>query len=131
MISVYQSHGLHSVTSEPLNVEINEIVFNHNGRLLICACSDGSIQLFDVNHLTRLDKWIAHKGSVLKVALSADTNSLTSIGADRMIRNWDLKFSDPNRLEQISWDLNTKDSDQPVWEYEVAILIFRVAHIKD
>eukprot|EP00494_Astrolonche_serrata_P031632 UN31901 len=120
MLSIWHLNGLMSVKSQqPLPVEINSIEFNHNNKLLICGCDDGTIRIYDVRQLTRLDKWKAHDTRILSMHLNNVSNSVVSISSDWKVRHWNI--SSTKKDPQREWILQT-NTDNPlyIWEYERA-----------
>lgn len=61
-------------------------VFNHNGSLVVCGCSDGSIRTLDMRYSECLDLWEAHSGPVSALHLTPDLNTCFSFGFDHKVR---------------------------------------------
>ena len=71
----------------------HELAFNHNGKMLACACADGEIRLFDVNAGRLVAKWRAHpKGhAATSVAFSNDNERVFGVGTDGVVAEWSLR----------------------------------------
>ncbi len=63
-----------------------------NGRLLISACRDGSLKVWDVQTGLEMHTLIGHNSSVHKVALTSDSRLALSASSDKTLKLWDLKL---------------------------------------
>ncbi|XP_054258850.1 WD repeat-containing protein 91 [Macrosteles quadrilineatus] len=73
--------------------------YNHNGQLLVCGCSDGTVRTLDLRHGDVVDSWSGHQGAVTQLQLTPDQNHCYSLGTD-------------NKLYRHSFN----QPKQPVWE---------------
>ena len=73
------------------SIQIKQVEFSRDGKLLFAAQ-----QLRSTPHLFRADTWEevipyeGHAGKILSLRFSADGKSLQSIGADNLVRAWDV-----------------------------------------
>lgn len=69
---------------------VNCCVFSHNGQLLLCGTSGGSICLFDVRTHECITNWVAHESEVFSVQFSGDEATCFSMGAESALRQWNV-----------------------------------------
>jgi WD40 repeat protein len=70
------------------DIAITNILFNHNGTMLLTAANDGMIRIYDVNTQTPIMKWRAHNGCVTSVQFSRNETTILSTGTDNRIVQW-------------------------------------------
>jgi mono/diheme cytochrome c family protein len=75
---------------ESLSGEANAAVFSTDGRLVLFACSDKSVVLWDVPGRREQRRLIGHTGAVWSVALSSDGRYALSGASDSTVRLWDV-----------------------------------------
>ncbi|HEV3339801.1 MAG TPA: serine/threonine-protein kinase [Pirellulales bacterium] len=68
---------------------IRAVAFHPDGTRLACACSDGTIRLWDLENRQELLSLSGHEGAVMAVAFSSGGNKLYSAGVDKTLRVWD------------------------------------------
>ncbi|XP_043218891.1 WD repeat-containing protein 91-like [Amphibalanus amphitrite] len=76
--------------SLPAGVSCGSAEFNHNGQLLLCACSDGHVRVYDGRMEGCISDWTAHTGAALTVHLSPDQTHIYTLGADNKLVTWSL-----------------------------------------
>ena len=103
LYSLKTGHLIHKFQGIPMNHHINTMIFNHNGNMLITACSDGIIRIYDMIQYDIIMEWKAHKAQITHITLSKDENTLWSTSLDGYIMKWSLhrcqllrKFIIPN-----------------------------------
>jgi WD40 repeat protein/tRNA A-37 threonylcarbamoyl transferase component Bud32 len=67
---------------------IRAVAFHPDGTRLACACSDGTIRLWDLESRQELISLAGHQGDVAAVVFSIDGTKLYSAGIDKTIRIW-------------------------------------------
>jgi len=70
------------------------IAYNHNGRMLAAACTDGMVRLFDLQgERAQIAAWAAHQAVAPASALAfgIDQTSVLSLGADGVLAEWSLR----------------------------------------
>jgi WD40 repeat protein len=89
--------------AEPLVIwegnEVNSLAFGRGGEWIAAACGDGSLRVWDagtgrrvrvINH--------AHDRFASSVALHPDGNHLASVGADHLVKVWDVTTDTPRQV---------------------------------
>lgn len=69
---------------------ITSVCFNHNGKMLAAAATDGMIHLFDTYASLPITGWPAHDSSVSCVKFGSDQASIFSLGTDGKVLEWSL-----------------------------------------
>lgn len=64
---------------------VNGCTINHNGSLVVCGCSDGSVRIVDLRCSDVIARWPAHKGQVFTVRLSHHQEKLYTVGSDNKV----------------------------------------------
>ncbi|MEO9533201.1 MAG: caspase family protein [Crocinitomicaceae bacterium] len=117
---------------------VGDFDFNEDGSMIVSACWDGKVKVWDVNSGMQVARLNEHKGSVYAVSWSKESNLIASAGADNKVVLWnpvnntivaelightdavtDLEFTDEGRkLISLSaegqlkvWDVNNKSED--------------------
>lgn len=67
------------------------VAFHPDGRRLAAGTSSGTIEIWDVATLERVDTIVGHQGSVFGVHYSPDGQRLVSGGNDTAVRVWDVE----------------------------------------
>jgi len=70
--------------------QINTVVFNHNGAMLITGGGDGMIRVFDMMTCTPIMVWQAHSAQLTCLRLSSDETTVMSFGLDGIINEWNV-----------------------------------------
>jgi len=65
------------------------VAFSPDDTRVACACSDGTVRLWDIRSRQELIALRGHQGAARAVAFSADGNRLYSVGGDLVVREWD------------------------------------------
>jgi eukaryotic-like serine/threonine-protein kinase len=68
------------------------------GKLLACACVDGSAKLWDVGSRKELAQLKGHQGFCIDVAFDSDGSTLATAGADATVRLWDVATRTPRAV---------------------------------
>ncbi|XP_062200672.1 uncharacterized protein LOC133903351 [Phragmites australis] len=96
----------HMKTWKPLTVlplgedppAITSLCFNHNGKILAAAATDGMIHMFDMSAGLQITGWPAHDSPVSSVLFGPAETSIFSLGSDGKIFEWSL-----HNQGQILW----------------------------
>ncbi|XP_019178061.1 PREDICTED: WD repeat-containing protein 91 homolog isoform X1 [Ipomoea nil] len=70
---------------------ITSLCFNHNGKLLAAAATDGMIHMFDMSAGLQITGWPAHDTAISSVLFGSDETSIFTLGADGKIFEWSLQ----------------------------------------
>lgn len=70
--------------------QVNSVVFNHNGNMLVTGGADGFVRVFDMASSSPLMGWPAHDGQVSCVRFSGDETTIVSCGVDGWVVEWSL-----------------------------------------
>ncbi|KAM7499735.1 hypothetical protein LguiA_024149 [Lonicera macranthoides] len=61
---------------------ITSLCFNHNGKILAAAATDGMIHMFDMSAGLQITGWPAHDSAISSVLFGPDETSIFSLGTD-------------------------------------------------
>jgi WD40 repeat protein/serine/threonine protein kinase len=82
------------------NDRISTISFALNNKTLIGGSADGSIKLWDVDHMKQVRQTAAgHSQPIIDLELSSDGHLLATLGRDQLIRFW--RFDTTNKLSSV------------------------------
>ena len=83
---------LHTLPLGPDAAVVHALAFNHNGKMLATAGSDGMIRLFDLNAQKQIMGWPAQAAghAATGLAFSTDQNAVFSVGTDGTVSEWSL-----------------------------------------
>ncbi|KAL1552795.1 WD repeat-containing protein 91-like [Salvia divinorum] len=99
---------------------ITSLSFNHNGKILAAAGTDGLIHMFDMSSGQIITGWRAHDCGIRSILFGPDLASIFSFGSDGNIFEWSLK----NQVKVVSSRncsrfCNLENSSQ--WRHEMAL----------
>ena len=77
-------------TVESVLSQVNCVVFNHNGNMLVSGGADGMVRIYDMATKKPIMGWPAHAGQVGSVRLCSDETTVISSGVDGRIVEWSL-----------------------------------------
>ena len=77
-------------TVESVISQVNTVVFNHNGNMLVSGGADGMVRIYDMATKKPIMGWPAHVGQVASVRLCSDETTVISSGVDGRIVEWSL-----------------------------------------
>ncbi|KAJ4774264.1 WD repeat-containing protein 91 [Rhynchospora pubera] len=100
-LTVWNMKLLKPVTVLPLGEDppaITSLCFNHNGKILAAAATDGMIHMFDMSAGLQITGWPAHDTAVSSVKFGPAETSIFSLGSDGKIFEWSL-----HNQGQILW----------------------------
>lgn len=80
---------------------ITSLCFNHNGKILAAAATDGMIHMFDMSAGLQITGWPAHDSAISSLLFGPDETSIYSLGSDGKILEWSL-----HNQGQILWSRN-------------------------
>ncbi|KAG9448416.1 hypothetical protein H6P81_014544 [Aristolochia fimbriata] len=92
-LTVWNMKTWKAMTFLPLGKDppaITSLCFNHNGKLLAAAATDGMIHMFDMSAGLQITGWPAHDSAVSSVQFGPDETSIFSLGSDGKIFEWSL-----------------------------------------
>ncbi|KAJ1694018.1 hypothetical protein LUZ63_010716 [Rhynchospora breviuscula] len=92
-LTVWNMKLLKPVTVLPLGEDppaITSLCFNHNGKILAAAATDGMIHMFDMSAGLQITGWPAHDTAVSSVKFGPAETSIFSLGSDGKIFEWSL-----------------------------------------
>lgn len=69
---------------------ITSLCFNHNGKILAAAATDGMIHMFDMSAGLQITGWPAHDSAISSVLFGPDETSIFTLGIDGKIIEWSL-----------------------------------------
>jgi hypothetical protein len=69
--------------------------------VLLTACRDGTVRLWDAATARQLGPPVAHAGEVRCWAVAPDGRALLTGGADGTVRRWRVEAPLPGRVEQV------------------------------
>eukprot|EP00897_Mesotaenium_endlicherianum_P001938 jgi/Mesen1/1772/ME000014S01179 len=94
MLNVWNMRSWKPTTTLPLGEDppvVTSMCFNHNGKILATAATDGLIRLFDMSAGLPITGWPAHEGCAAAcVRFGHDQSSLFSLGSDGRVLEWSL-----------------------------------------
>ncbi|CAA0812962.1 Unknown protein [Striga hermonthica] len=122
-LTVWNMRTWKSMTVLPLGNDppaITSLSFNHNGKLLAAAATDGMIHMFDMSAGQQVTGWPAHDSAISSILFGPDETSIFSLGTDGNIFEWSL-----HNQGQILWSrncsrfCNSENSYQ--WRHQMAL----------
>lgn len=69
---------------------VNCCAFSHNGQLLLCGTTGGTICLYDVRTYECITSWVSHEGEVFSLQFSDDEATCFSMGAEGKLHQWNV-----------------------------------------
>ncbi|KAK1392267.1 WD repeat-containing protein 91-like [Heracleum sosnowskyi] len=97
-LTVWNMRTWKAMTVLPLGEDppaITSLCFNHNGKILAAAASDGMIHMFDMSAGLQITGWPAHDSAISSVLFGPDETSIFSLGSDgkesSLIFEWSLQ----------------------------------------
>lgn len=70
---------------------ITSLCFNHNGKILAAAATDGMIHMFDMSAGLQITGWPAHDSAISSILFGSDETSIFTLGSDGKIIEWSLQ----------------------------------------
>ncbi|KAM7273233.1 hypothetical protein ACFE04_027897 [Oxalis oulophora] len=70
---------------------ITSLCFNHNGKILAAAATDGMIHMFDMAAGLQITGWPAHDSAISSILFGPDETSIFTLGSDGKIFEWSLQ----------------------------------------
>lgn len=80
---------------------ITSMCFNHNGKILAAAATDGMIHMFDMSACLQITGWPAHDSAINSILFGPDETSIFTLGSDGKIFEWSL-----HNQGQVLWSRN-------------------------
>ncbi|KAL7183684.1 hypothetical protein ACSBR2_025965 [Camellia fascicularis] len=93
-LTVWNMKTWKAMTVLPLGEDppaITSLCFNHNGKILAAAATDGMIHMFDMSAGLQITGWPAHDSAISSVLFGPDETSIFSLGIDGKIFEWSLQ----------------------------------------
>ncbi|XP_070048727.1 uncharacterized protein [Nicotiana tomentosiformis] len=93
-LTVWNMRMWKAMTVLPLGEDppaITSVCFNHNGKLLAAAATDGMIHMFDMSAGLQITGWPAHDSAISSVLFGSDETSIFTLGIDGKIFEWSLQ----------------------------------------
>ncbi|XP_059288160.1 LOW QUALITY PROTEIN: uncharacterized protein LOC132041466 [Lycium ferocissimum] len=93
-LTVWNMRTWKAMTVLPLGEDpppITSVCFNHNGKLLAAAATDGMIHMFDMSAGLQITGWPAHDSAISSVLFGSDETSIFTLGMDGKIFEWSLQ----------------------------------------
>ncbi|XP_057480413.1 uncharacterized protein LOC130767536 [Actinidia eriantha] len=93
-LTVWNMKAWKAMTVLPLGEDppaITSLCFNHNGKILAAAATDGMIHMFDMSAGLQITGWPAHDSAISSVLFGPDETSIFSLGIDGKIFEWSLQ----------------------------------------
>ncbi|XP_027769201.1 WD repeat-containing protein 91 homolog isoform X8 [Solanum pennellii] len=93
-LTVWNMRTWKAMTVLPLGEDpppITSVCFNHNGKLLAAAATDGMIHMFDMSAGLQITGWPAHDSAISSVMFGSDETSIFTLGIDGKIFEWSLQ----------------------------------------
>ncbi|KAK6155618.1 hypothetical protein DH2020_009866 [Rehmannia glutinosa] len=82
---------------------ITSMSFNHNGKLLAAAATDGMIHMFDMAAGQQVTGWPAHDSAISSILFGPDETSIFSLGTDG-----NASIFDNTQLSIFEWSLHNQ-----------------------
>ncbi|XP_052198191.1 uncharacterized protein LOC127805127 isoform X2 [Diospyros lotus] len=93
-LTVWNMKTWKAMTVLPLGEDppaMTSLCFNHNGKILAAAATDGMIHMFDMSAGLQITGWPAHDSAISSVLFGPDETSIFSLGIDGKIFEWSLQ----------------------------------------
>ncbi|XP_037495359.1 WD repeat-containing protein 91 homolog isoform X2 [Jatropha curcas] len=93
-LTVWNMKTWRAMTVLPLGEDppaITSLCFNHNGKILAAAATDGMIHMFDMSAGLQITGWPAHDSAINSIHFGPDETSIFSLGSDGKIFEWSLQ----------------------------------------
>ncbi|XVE64310.1 hypothetical protein DITRI_Ditri07aG0090900 [Diplodiscus trichospermus] len=93
-LTVWNMKTWKAMTVLPLGEDppaITSLCFNHNGKILAAAATDGMIHMFDMSAGLQITGWPAHDSAISSLLFGPDETSIFSLGSDGKIFEWSLQ----------------------------------------
>ncbi|XAR52267.1 hypothetical protein NMG60_11020235 [Bertholletia excelsa] len=93
-LTVWNMKTWKTMTVLPLGEDppaITSLCFNHNGKILAAAATDGMIHMFDMSAGLQVTGWPAHDSAISSILFGPDETSIFSLGIDGKILEWSLQ----------------------------------------
>uniref|UniRef100_A0A5B6Z005 Anaphase-promoting complex subunit 4 WD40 domain-containing protein n=2 Tax=Davidia involucrata TaxID=16924 RepID=A0A5B6Z005_DAVIN len=93
-LTVWNMKTWKAMTVLPLGKDppaITSLCFNHNGKILAAAATDGMIHMFDMSAGLQITGWPAHDSAISSVLFGPDETSIFSLDIDGKIIEWSLQ----------------------------------------
>ncbi|EEF49020.1 conserved hypothetical protein [Ricinus communis] len=93
-LTVWNMKTWRAITVLPLGEDppaITSLCFNHNGKILAAAATDGMIHMFDMSAGLQITGWPAHDSAINSILFGPDETSIFSLGSDGKIFEWSLQ----------------------------------------
>ncbi|XP_062000977.1 uncharacterized protein LOC133718183 [Rosa rugosa] len=103
-LTVWNMRTWKAMTVLPLGKDppaITSLSFNHNGKILAAAATDGMIHMFDMSAGQQITGWPAHDSAISSILFGPDETSIFSLGVDGKIFEWSLQ-----NQGQVLWSRN-------------------------
>ncbi|XP_030501972.2 uncharacterized protein LOC115717161 [Cannabis sativa] len=103
-LTVWNMKTWKAMTVLPLGKDppaITSLSFNHNGKILAAAATDGMIHMFDMSAGLQITGWPAHDSAISSILFGPDETSIFSLGAEGKILEWSL-----HNQGQVLWSKN-------------------------
>lgn len=103
-LTVWNMKTWKAMTVLPLGKDppaITSMCFNHNGKILAAAATDGMIHMFDMSASLQITGWPAHDSAISSILFGPDETSIFSLGSDGKIFEWSL-----HNQGQVLWSRN-------------------------
>ncbi|XP_051138171.1 uncharacterized protein LOC127256293 isoform X2 [Andrographis paniculata] len=122
-LTVWNMRTWKALTVLPLGEDppaITSLSFNHNGKLLAAAATDGMIHMFDMSAGQQVTGWPAHESAISSIHFGPDETSIFSLGIDGNIFEWSL-----HNQGKVLWSRNCsrycKKENWSNWRPEMAL----------
>uniref|UniRef100_A0A9I9CQC0 WD repeat-containing protein 91 homolog n=1 Tax=Cucumis melo TaxID=3656 RepID=A0A9I9CQC0_CUCME len=103
-LTVWNMRTWKSMSVLPLGKDppaITSMCFNHNGKILAAAATDGMIHMFDMSACLQITGWPAHDSAINSILFGTDETSIFTLGSDGKIFEWSL-----HNQGQVLWSRN-------------------------
>nr|XP_043632051.1 WD repeat-containing protein 91 homolog [Erigeron canadensis] len=93
-LTVWNMRTWKAMTVLPLGKDppaITSLCFNHNGKILAAAATDGMIHMFDMSAGLQITGWPAHDSAISSVLFGPDETSIFTLGIDGKVFEWSLQ----------------------------------------